>query len=107
MAIQFSNIIAGEPPAGGDTGAEFALKINEGFESVKDELMLNTEGFINRETIFHANEAIEEVLDNGFSRMTVMESNGAIRESLYKESVLVESKMTIFNADGSISEVMI
>ena len=30
MAIQFSNIIAGEPPAGGDTGAEFALKINEG-----------------------------------------------------------------------------
>ena len=51
----------------------------KGFESVEDELILNTEGFINRETIFHANQAIEEVLDNGFSRMTIMESNGAIR----------------------------
>jgi len=34
MAIIFDQIIAGDPPTGGDSGAEFALKINDNFDKV-------------------------------------------------------------------------
>ena len=61
MALTFYKIIAGAPPTGGDTGEEFAQKINDNFEAVDYAL----ESFVGRETVFYENGSIEETLDDG------------------------------------------
>lgn len=39
MAVNFQQIIAGVPPVGGDTGAQFANKINSNFDLVNDNFL--------------------------------------------------------------------
>lgn len=110
MAVSFKQIIAGDPPTGGDTGAEFAQKINDNFNSTSDSLEtveFGIEGFSNRETVFYENGAIEEFLDNDTSRLTIFNENGSISEILSENGVSLVEKLTIFNENGSIKEELV
>ncbi len=102
MAVSFKQIIAGDPPAGGDTGAEFAQKINENFM-----LVGSGAGLTSKETSFNEDGSIEETMDSGFRKETVFNEDGSITESVYDGVALVASKVTSFNEDGSISEVLV
>lgn len=43
MAVNFQQIIAGVPPVGGDTGAQFANKINSNFDLVNNNFLGKTQ----------------------------------------------------------------
>lgn len=43
MAVNFQQIVAGVPPVGGDTGAQFANKINSNFDLVNNNFLGKTQ----------------------------------------------------------------
>lgn len=68
--------------------------------------LMDAQGFSGVTTTFNANGSITEIFVNGNTLLTEFLANGDIKESLTDSAGDVTIKVTKFNSDGSISEVM-
>ena len=68
--------------------------------------LMAMQGFESVTTTFNANGSITETNAKGERMVTTFNANGSITESFFDNNGMTITKTTIFNADGTIAEVV-
>lgn len=68
------------------------------------EALMAIQGFIGRTIVFNADRSITETNSKGQTKTTVFNDDGSITERFVGEKTI--TKTTTFNQDGSITEVL-
>ena len=78
---------------------------DEGTEITRS-LLMAMQGFVGKKIVFHDDQHITETNSAGDTMTTVFYDDGTIVET-FTSGQLSISKKTVFNADGSIEEVLV
>ena len=85
---------------------EFADNPVEDGSKLNRNTFMEVQGFSGASISFNPNGSILETFDSGNKLLTEILPNGNVRETLTSFLGKITIKTTIFNSDGSISEVM-
>lgn len=66
--------------------------------------LMAIQGFEEKTTVFNSDGSITETFSDGSTKTTVFNSDGSLTETFTGEKTIV--KITSFNPDGSVSEVI-